>query len=135
MITSKYFTDPMPDLTKNLTAEDLIRPEVIALIVDFSQLVPPEADLMTAGTHLMRYPGAEFVDPVLKKLAAILGLLCRELADGKNKKNIRAYLKCRVADAFFLTTCSGRDLIPIVVGAVRRDYFTASHWESKSDKL
>jgi hypothetical protein len=124
---SRNFTDLIPhDWPKNLNVEELICTEFVDLVVNLSQRVTPKADMTTDYKNLMKYPGVELVDPVFLKLATNLALLCRELADGKNKKTIHAYLTYRLFDAGYSTLCLGRDLLAVVAGTVRKDYIVAS---------
>lgn len=117
----KKFSDVMPDWAKNIDARKFIIPEVIAMVVNLSQSVKPKADEETAYTDLTEYAGIGLVDPVVVRLAANVGLLCRTLADGKNKKTIHDYLNYLIFAAFFQTNCVGCGLLAVVADTVGKD--------------
>jgi hypothetical protein len=98
--------------------------EIIMLVVDLSQnrqIVTPTASKKTIYRDLMNYAGDGIVCSQAVKLAVTLGLLCQQLADGKKKKTVQAYLEYCIASASFYTGCCGRALLAVVTDMVQND--------------
>jgi len=112
----RKFIEIAPEMAEGKWVQWNIPREVIALIVDLAQ--NPEA---ATYPDLMEFAGRDVVAPAVIKLASMLAQLCDGLADGRSKKAIHAYLNCRISIAAFYTGCSGRDLLDVVTGMVRRD--------------
>jgi hypothetical protein len=123
-MTKKKFIDIAPQMADAREAQFRIPQEIIALVVDLSQnrrLVTPTASKKAIYRDLTNYAGDGIVCSQAVKLAVTLGLLCQELADGKKKKTIHAYLDYRIAAASFYSGWCGRDLLAVVTDTVQRD--------------
>jgi hypothetical protein len=127
----KKFIEIAPEMKTYKCEQPFFASELIALVVALAlnRCPPtPHADKKTAYTELKNHVGLEFVHAVVLKLAATLGLLCRSVADGRNKRAACAYLNYRVYEAASNTGVFGRDLLDLVTQTVQLDIdFYADH--------
>jgi|SRR5208282_4790395 len=122
-MSKKKFLDIVPQMAEARDVQFRIPQEIIALVVELSQnrqLITPTANRKTIYREVMNY-AREIVCAQAVKLAVTLGLFCQELADGKNKKIVHAYLDYRIATASFYTGGTGRELLDVVTDMVQRD--------------
>jgi hypothetical protein len=123
-MSKKKFLDIAPKMGEPRDKQFRIPQEFVALVVELSQnrqLITPTANRKTIYRDVMNYAGDGIVCSQAVKLAITLGLLCQELADGKKKKTIYAYLSYRISVASFYTGACGRDLLAVVTDMVQRD--------------
>lgn len=118
------FIDIAPQMAEARDVQFRIPQEIIALVVNLSQnrrLITRTAKRKTVYRDLMNCAGDGIICSQAVKLAVTLGLLCQELADGKNKKIVHAYLDYRIAAASFYTGATGRELLDVVRDMVQSD--------------
>ena len=122
------FVDVTPKMLEVEEVQFRIPQEIITLVVDLSQnrqLITPTASKKTIYRDLMNYAGDGIVCSQAVKLAVTLGLLCQQLADGKKKKTVQAYLEYCIAAASFYTGSCGRELLAVVTDMVQNDLDTS----------
>jgi hypothetical protein len=126
------FAEVAPQIANISTAPNpIITAEVTDLIVKLAMNLNRQPRLDQASEKQLRYEldlylGGGVLCRQAIKLAVALARMCQNVKDGKNKKQICAYLHRRINFAFFYTGCYGPDLLAAVAGDVKLDLKSSS---------
>jgi len=103
------FVEMVPDLAEGEYQQRNIPPE----LCDFTVKLALNRKLTMGATqkivynNLLTYIGPDFLQPEVIRIAASLAIMCRQMADGRNKKTVSNYLNYRILVASYIADYYG----------------------------